>query len=86
MFQSLVSKAEKGTLVYTDLPLVQKLEEAPKVNLHQRPVTSDDEDIDKGVNINTLKSRSDTQDYIFGRLKRDADLGDEKAIEVVFLG
>lgn len=80
--KELVGKAKKGTLVYTDISLASKFEDAPKVNLHQRPETLKDEDVDKDVNVNALSHNPDSRDYIFGRLKRDVELGDKRAIEV----
>lgn len=81
--KELVGKAKKGTLVYTDIPLVQKLESAPKIIENGTGKSQNKEDIPQSDNIVTLSERGNSQDYIFGRLKRDAELGDEKAIEVV---
>lgn len=49
--KELVGKAKKGTLVYTDIPLIQKLESAPKVNLNGENDT-DKDDILPFDNIN----------------------------------
>lgn len=80
--KELVGKAKKGTLVYTDIPLIQKLESAPKVNLNGENDT-DKDDILPCDNIVRGEHFGNSQDYIFGRLKRDAELGDSKAQEVV---
>jgi hypothetical protein len=79
--KELVGKAKKGTLVYTDISLASKFDDAPKVNLNGENDT-DKDDILPCDNIVTAKHRGNNQDYIFGRLKRDAELGDSKAQEV----
>ncbi|PHV60963.1 hypothetical protein CSQ80_18135 [Cyanobacterium aponinum IPPAS B-1201] len=71
------------TITRLNNTLIQKLKDAPKVN-QQFTNQYTGNNTDSGhVNINRGKSYSDSQDYIFGRLKRDAELGDERAIEVV---
>lgn len=63
--------------------LIQKLEDAPKIIENGTGKTQNKNIMPQSDNINTLSVRGDSQDYIFGRLKRDAELGVEKAIEVV---
>lgn len=81
--KELVGKAKKGTLVYTDIPLIQKLESASKVNSDGIKYTENNKDFNRSDNIVRPEHFGNSQDYIFGRLKRDAELGDEKAQEVV---
>jgi hypothetical protein len=70
--KELVGKAKKGTLVYTDISLASKLESAPTVNLNGENGT-DKDDILPSDNIIRAKHFGTSQDYIFGRLKRDAE-------------
>lgn len=70
------------TITRLNNTLIQKLESAPKVNLNGENYT-DKDDILPCVNIDAPSHNPNSQDYIFGRLKRDAELGDERAIEVV---
>jgi hypothetical protein len=79
--KELIGKAKKGTLVYTDLPLVQKLDD-PNLKLNLPNVTDKSQNILSCDYIDTSEPRGNSKDYIMSRLKRDAELGDEKAKEV----
>ncbi|PHV61026.1 hypothetical protein [Cyanobacterium aponinum] len=71
------------TITRLNNALIQKLEDAPKIIKHGENETHSKEQDKRLDNIIKSEHSGDSQGYIFGRLKRDAELGDERAIEVV---